>query len=408
MKLFNKHRVLFPVATAFIIGGIFFAGFEIGARFGISEISRANDLVNKIEGQPEAVDFSPFWITWNILNEKFVGPGATTTNQMKVYGAISGLAASLGDPYTNFFPPAEKKIFEEDIRGNFDGIGIEIGIKNRQLVVISPLKGNPAAAAGVKAGDVILKINDIISAEMATEEAVKLIRGEKGTPVRLTLLREGVKEPFEVTIVRDTINIPTVDTELRSDGIFIIRLHSFSAVSPNLFRDALREFLNANTNKMIIDLRGNPGGYLEAAVDLASWFLPAGEVVVKEDRGKNGEGQVYRSFGYDIFNNNLKLVILVDGGSASASEIFAGALEEHGKATLVGGRTFGKGSVQELVPITADTSLKVTIARWLTPNGVSISEHGIIPNQEVPVTAEDAAKGIDRQLQKAVEVIKGM
>ena len=240
---------------------------------------------------------------------------------------------------------------------------------------------------------------------MTLEKAVSLIRGKKGTEVRLTLARSSTPTPFEIKIVRDTITIPTVDTEFRENGVFVISLHNFSAVSPDLFREALRDFVISRSTKLVLDLRGNPGGYLEAAVDMASWFLPAGEVIVREEAGRNGAGDVFRSRGYNIFNNKLKMVILVNGGSASASEILAGALQEHHKATLVGEKTFGKGSVQELFPVTGDTSLKITIARWLTPNGVSISEGGLKPDVEVKITEEDIKKQKDPQMDKAIELL---
>lgn len=408
MQILRGRYYIAALVAAVILGGVFFAGYKMGKRNGVPEIAKVTTLTNKTEGEPETVDFRPFWKVWNVLNEKFVSSKATTTvasDQEKVFGAIGGLTSSLGDPYTVFFPPVEKKMFEEDISGNFEGVGMEIGVKNKVLIVIAPLKGNPAEAAGVRAGDQILKINDTVTTDMTTEAAVKLIRGKKGTIVRLTLQRESRPNPFELKIIRDTINIPTVDTELRPDGIFVIKLHNFSAISTGLFRDALRQFIEARTDKMIFDLRGNPGGYLEAAVDMASWFLPVGKVIVREDKAKNGPGQIYRSSGYNIFNDNLKMVILVDGGSASASEILAGALSEQGRATLVGEKTFGKGSVQELVSITPDTSLKVTIARWLTPNGISISEAGIKPDYTVKMTEADAAAGRDPQLSKAVALL---
>jgi carboxyl-terminal processing protease len=185
----------------------------------------------------------------------------------------------------------------------------------------------------------------------------------------------------------------------------VLELYNFSAQSPRLFRNALRDFVASGSDKLIVDLRGNPGGFLEAAVELASWFLPPGKPVVIEDFGKQGERRVHRSRGYNVFNENLKMVILINNGSASASEIFAGALREHGRAKLVGTQTFGKGSVQELVKITPETSLKVTVARWLTPNGVSISEGGLTPDIEVKMTPEDAKKKRDPQMEKAIELL---
>lgn len=402
-KKSDKKRIILALALIFSLGAAFFAGAMVG--FSVRpDIEKVTSITNKESAVVTDADFAPFWTAWNILNEKSIF-AATTTDQKKVYGAIQGLAASYGDPYTTFFPPTEAEIFQSDISGDFEGVGMEIGKKEDVLTVISPLKGSPAEKAGVHSGDKILKIDNKSTAEMDTDEAVTHIRGKQGTTVKLTLFREGEKEPLEISVVRAPIEIPTIETEKRKDGIFIIRLFSFTAKSPELFRGALREFVASGDDKLILDLRGNPGGYLDAAVDMASWFLPAGSIVVKEDFGDKGEGTVHRSHGYDIFNKNLKFVILVDGGSASASEILAGALSEHGVAKLVGDKTFGKGSVQEVVPLTDNTFLKITVARWLTPNGHSINENGLEPEYKVKVTQSDIDKKIDAQLNKAVEVL---
>ena len=196
------------------------------------------------------------------------------------------------------------------------------------------------------AGDRVIKIGDKETSSLTTEDAVQLIRGEKGTSVTLTIFREGAKEPFETKVIRDTIDIPTIETRELPGGIFVIELYSFSAQSPNLFRAALREFILSGDDKLLLDLRGNPGGYLEAAIDMASWFLPSSKVVVREDFGKSGDEKVYRSKGYDVFSDKLKFVILVDGGSASASEILAGGLAHHGGGIFVGGQKIGKGCLE--------------------------------------------------------------
>jgi carboxyl-terminal processing protease len=403
-----RKNVFTAIILIILIGGSFAAGKASG-RDGY-ESSVSSSLQNTELGRPEGVDFSPFWKAWSVINEKYV-PASTSTavavdDQEKVWGAIEGLAQSLGDPYTVFLPPVENEIFEGDVRGNFEGVGMEVGVRDGVLTVVAPLKGTPAYNAGIKSGDRIVEINDTSTYNMSTDEAVSLIRGKKGTEVSFAVIREGTSEPIEVTVVRDVINIPTIETEMRSDGVFVIELYNFSAASPDLFRAALREFIEARTDKLVLDLRGNPGGYLEAAIDMASWFLPPGKIVVREDFGDKQAEEVYRSRGYDIFNKNLKMVILVDNGSASASEILAGALQEHDVAKLVGTQTYGKGSVQELVKITPETSLKVTIARWLTPEGVSISASGVTPDFVVENIEEDILKGIDAQKDKAVEVLK--
>jgi carboxyl-terminal processing protease len=221
-------------------------------------------------------------------------------------------------------------------------------------------------------------------------------------------LRKGEAQPLVLPVIRDVINIPTVVTKQIGTGtssIFTIQLMTFTANSPTLFQGALRQFVQSGSHKLILDLRGDPGGYLEAAWDIASWFLPAGEVVVTEDYGGKQPAQVFKSKGYNIFNSNLQMVILVDGGTASAAEILAGALEQQGVATLLGEKTFGKGSVQELIPITPDTSLKVTVARWLTPDGTNLSHNGLDPQIVVPVTDADIASGTDVQMLKAEAIL---
>ena len=362
-----------------------------------------------IDGAPiTSAQFEPFWKVWNVLSEKYV-TATTTDTQKRIWGAIQGLAASQGDPYTVFFPPEEDKAFKGDISGNFEGVGMEIGIKDGILTVVAPLKNSPAERGGVMAGDKIIKINDVSTADTSVEKAVKQIRGAKGTKVKLLLLREGTSEPLEKTLTRDTIDIPTLDTEIKS-GVYIIKLYSYTSQSPLLFRNAMRSFLESGSNKLIIDLRGNPGGYLDAAWDMTSWFLPMGKVIVTEDFGGKGENKIYRSKGYDVLNKyfgegKYKVAILVNSGSASAAEIMSGALQEHGVAKLVGLKTFGKGSVQELVSITPETSLKVTIARWLTPKGHNLSHDGLVPDYEVKISQKDVDAKIDPQMNKAVEIL---
>ncbi|MEK7477958.1 MAG: S41 family peptidase [Patescibacteria group bacterium] len=392
-----------------------------GSNCGLSSMVVIPNIINTAKGKPGNVDFSPFWKTWQILNERYVNTHVSTTStttkvmtdQDRVWGAISGLVASFGDSYTVFLPPQENKQFNDDIKGNFGGVGMEMGYKDKLPTVIAPLPDSPAKAAGIKAGDKVIKVDNTATLDVPLDETINKIRGEVGTMVTLTILRDNVKNPFEVKIVRATINIPTLDTKIingqnANDKIFVINLYNFSSQSANLFRDAIQKFSQSGAHKLILDLRGNPGGYLESAVDIASWFLPPGDVVVRESRGAGKNEKVYRSSGYKFNgNSNLKMMILVDGGSASAAEILAGALAEHGKAKLIGEKTFGKGSVQELIPVTKDSSVKVTIARWLTPNGKSISQNGLDPDYPIKV-ATDAEQivGKDPQMDKAVELLK--
>ncbi|MFH0804084.1 MAG: S41 family peptidase [Candidatus Zambryskibacteria bacterium] len=400
----SRERYTQILASILIVATLFAVGFYVGKRDASYKVSV--QFLNATS--TESVDLAPFWKAWELLDEKFTPVSSTTPkigDQDKIWGAIVGLAGAYGDPYTVFFPPVESKSFEEEISGSFGGVGMEIAIKDGSLTVVSPLKGTPAETAGVRAGDKIVSIGDKPSLNMSSDEAIKLIRGDIGTPVVITFVREGVKEPLVKTLIRANIEIPTIKTELLPENVFVIELYSFSAISPNLFRGALREFVESGSDKLVLDLRNNPGGYLEAALDMASWFLPTGKVVVSENFGEGKEPKIYRSKGYDIFTDKLKFVILVNEGSASASEILAGALKEYNKAILIGEKTFGKGSVQELVPVTKDTSLKITVAHWFTPLGRSISNGGLVPDIEVKLTPENTKDGNDPQLNAAVKYL---
>ncbi len=382
--------------------------FSVGIYIGVSKeseiASKLDNLFSRDTVQAAEVDLAPFWKVWNAINEKY--PNKEISDQEKIYGAISGLVESLGDPYSVFFEPEEKEIFEGDIKGKFGGIGVEIGMKNDMLTVIAPIKDTPAYRAGLKTGDKILKIDSTDTLNISIEKAISLIRGKPGTLVTLVISREGEKTSKEVKVVRDTITVPTLDTELRKDGIFVIKLYSFSEDSARLFRNAIKKFASSKSNKLLLDMRGNPGGYLESAVDMSSWFLEQGKIVVTEDYGNSQKPKTYRSRGYNLFGNNLRFVILIDGGSASATEILAGAMQDYKKALLVGEKSYGKGSVQEALKITPDTLLKITVAKWLTPLGKSISEKGLVPDYAVSITKEDLDKNKDPQMEKAVQLLK--
>lgn len=376
----NQRKSFFVLAAFFLIGGAFLFGVWFG-------VERRSDLEQlpfirgaEPSSPPSDIDFSPFWKSWRLIEERFAGEGELDRQKM-VWGAISGMVGALDDPYTVFLPPKEQEDFSNEIKGEFGGIGAEIGMRKGILVIIAPLGGSPAEAAGIRAGDKVLKIDDKPTGDLTLDEAVHLIRGLKGTNVTLTLLSKKGEDTKDVTITRDVIRIPTLKTERRQGGIFIIKLFNFNEGSVQAFRGAMREFLLSGSEKLILDLRNNPGGFLDASVDIASWFLPEGTVVAKE-AFRDGKENVYRSRGYGVLAE-VPVVILINEGSASASEILAGALREEREVKLIGEKTFGKGSVQQVESITPETALKVTIARWLTPKGVSISKEGLAPDIEV-------------------------
>ncbi|MEI7810511.1 MAG: S41 family peptidase [bacterium] len=396
----NKKSIFLVLIIILSIGLGFFVGYSHRP-----EEEKVINLSNKDGSSTTNADFSTFWKAWNVINEKY--PSASkVTDQERVYGAISGLVGSLNDPYSTFFTPDETKTFQDDIAGSFSGVGMEVSVKDKILTVISPLKDTPAYKAGIKSGDRILKIDKVSTSDLTIEKAIRLIKGEKGTSVTLTILSENSSESKEVKIVRDTINSPTLDTEMKPDGVFVVKLYSFSANSADLFRRAMKIFYESGSNKLVLDLRGNPGGYLDAAVDMASWFTQSGKPIVIEDFGKNEKQNIHRSSGYNVFaDRNLKFVILMDSGSASASEILAGAMQDYGIAKLVGTQSFGKGSVQEVVNITPDTILKITIAKWLTPHGTSISEKGLTPDYKVEISEKDLKAKKDPQMEKAIQLL---
>lgn len=407
----NGNKLLGSALALLLILAAFFSGIQIG-KGELSSVSMEAGLFGLFgpSATPDNdADLKEFWRVWNLMNEKFVATKATTTPDSleRIQGAIAGLVDSFGDPYTVYLPPVEAEQFAEDISGNFSGVGMEVGLSDDLITVIAPLPETPAERAGIRSGDVITKINGESTENMTVDQAVRLIRGEENTEVALTLYREGETEFLEKKITRAVINIPTLDTEVVGDT-FIIKLYSFNALAESKTREAIEEYKRSGHKKLVLDLRGNPGGFLESAVAIAGYFLPSGKVVVRENFGDSKEEEVYRSQGQLLTNVNPdNFVVLIDGGSASASEILAGALAEHKVATTIGDTTFGKGSVQELVELPGNSALKVTIARWLTPEGVSFSEGGLEPVVMIKVTGEDIDAKKDPQQDAAIKWLKG-
>jgi carboxyl-terminal processing protease len=408
----NTHQVIIALVAIFVI----VTSFSVGVFAGRASVPLAGAeastgsvldyfLYDHNAQAPEDIDLTLFWKVWNLIDEKYVTSEMPNSDE-KLYGAIEGLVSSLGDPYSTFMPPIEAKMFEDDVSGSFEGVGMEVGIRDGILSVISPLKGTPADKAGLMPGDKIIQIDELPTYDLTLNEAVDNIRGPGGTTVTLTIVREGEDESLEVPIVRTKIDIPVIDSYLRDDGVFVIELYSFYETAPSLFTQAIKQFTLSGSHNLVLDLRNNPGGYLEASVDIAGNFLPSGKLVVKEDFGDSAPEIEHRTRGnYLLKDYDFDMVVLMNGGSASASEILAGALSEHGVATLVGEQSFGKGSVQELIKLDDGTSLKLTIARWLTPNGVSISEQGLKPDVEAELTIDDIYAEIDPQMDTALEVL---
>lgn len=401
MKKITKISSFILLGAVFFLGG-FYLGFN-----NIPEVQKVYGISNK-ENIPEDIsdaDFADFWKAWNLVNERHP-EGTSVSSQEKIWGAIKGMVDSVGDPYTYFFTPTEAEDLNIDLSGEFFGVGMEVGVRDKNLVVISPIKDSPAEKAGIESGDIILKIGDEIANKLTLDGAVDLIRGERGTTVKFTLAREGKDAPLEISVVRDLIKIPTIETEVRKkEGVFIIRLFDFSRNSEKDFEKALDEFVKSKSKHLVIDLRGNPGGYLGSAINITSWFLKEGETIVIEKSTNATNNNNYRSNG-NYLSGDFNVVVLVDGGSASASEIMAGALQQHGVAKLVGAQTFGKGSVQEIIDFKDKTELKITVAQWLTPDGTSISKNGLTPDVPVEFNSELYKKNkTDNQLEEAIKVL---
>lgn len=405
---FKRGSKIAVVAAALLfLSATFFAGALYG-HFNRPSMDRVMGVLGKAPPPThEDVDFNLFWDVWSRVEEKYVD-AAKIDRQKLVFGAIEGMVKAVNDPYTEFMPPAENKQFQEDIKGSFYGIGAEIGIRKGTLTVIAPLKGNPADRAGIKAADKILKIDDTITADLNLEEAVRLIRGEKDTTVRLLIARDSLDAPKEFKIVRDEIRIMILETTMRDDGIFVIELRHFTENAAYEFRRAVQEFRESGAKKLVFDLRNNPGGFLQIAVDIASWWISAGETVA-EERFAVGNSEFYRSSGYNLLSD-VPTVILVNQGSASASEIVAGALRDHRGIKLIGVKTYGKGSVQEVINLPLNSSLKVTIAKWLTPKGTEINGKGLEPDIKVDPPEKPTEEDQDRDfiMEKGIEVLKGL
>lgn len=379
---------------------ILFSVLAIGS-FGTGVFVGKNQVVCEV-CPPQDLDFSLFWEAYHKLKERFVEPEKIKEEDV-VFGAISGMVESIGDPYTVFFDPEDTKKFLEDITGRFEGVGMEIGIRNNGLQVIAPLEGTPAQKAGLRAGDRIIKVDGKLTTELTLEEAVTLIRGEKGTKVVLTIFRETWDAPKDIEIERAVIEVPSLKWELLEGNIAYIKIYHFSEKASFDFSRASIQILTSGAERIILDLRNNPGGYLEVARDIAGFFLKKGEVVVIEDSGR--EKREYKARGNAIFLG-YPLVVLINEGSASGAEILAGALKDNLDIILIGETSFGKGSVQQLERLKGGSSLKITTAKWLTPQGKIITDVGLEPDIKVEMTEEDYQEGRDPQLDKAIEVIK--
>ncbi|MBI2012970.1 MAG: S41 family peptidase [Candidatus Colwellbacteria bacterium] len=394
------------VVVVIVLAAVSLGSYYLGFRNGVEEPRKV--VVENIAGAnlPDefSADFGIFWETWDKLRETYIDKEDLGDQQKLVYGAVKGMVDSLGDPNTSFFTPEESKQFSQDLSGSFGGIGAEIGSENEQITIIAPLKSSPSERAGLRANDKILKVDGKSTEGLAVSEAVRLIRGEVGTKVTLTIIREGWQSPRDVEIARETIQVPTVEWSMKEGNIIHLELSSFSANTPFAFFQAIAGGLRQGGDGLILDLRNNPGGFLEVSVNLAGWFVNRGDVVVSE-KFTGGDERLFRAYGNEALKN-FPVVVIMNEGSASASEILAGALRVHQGIKIVGAKSFGKGTVQQLIDLSDGSTLKVTISHWLLPNGHLIEGNGLEPDVKVLVTDEDLVAGRDPQLDKAIEVLK--
>ncbi|MDD5750221.1 MAG: S41 family peptidase [Candidatus Pacebacteria bacterium] len=397
---------LFLVAAA----AVGFFSYQVGIQVGDERAALLQPayITDSSLNKPEGVDMAVFWEAWNRVTQNFLDKDKIDVQKM-IYGATAGMVESLGDPYTTFFTPSQTESFNEELSGQYEGVGMVVGSRDGQITVVSPFKGSPADRAGLKPEDEILKIDDTFTKDQSVEEAVKIIKGPANTEVRLLILRGEWKEPKEFVIKRENIKIPTLEEEITPDNIAIIKIYQFNRILPVEFGHASDDILNhPDVKKIVVDLRNNPGGFLEVAQEVTGWFLPKGEVVTWQDMGSDKERKAYKSEGPAAFKD-YQIVVLINNGSASASEIMAGALRDQLGVKLIGEKSFGKGSVQEQINLFDSSSLKVTIAKWLTPDGNSIDKDGLKPDIEVAADSDgQAASGYDAQTQKAIELLKDL
>ena len=407
-------KVVLIFTILILVGASFGAGMYFAQTNKVVEelAEKEAEYVGKVLGrysEPEVdtlnndVDFELFWDLWDILEQQYVEPDAVEGKKM-FYGAMKGLVRALDDPYTVFMEPTVAKEFKESLNTDtkFEGIGAELGMKSEILTVVAPLDGMPAQIAGLKSGDKILAIDGDSTIGITIYEAVKKIRGPKNTDVTLTIARNGLDTTKDIIITRNTITVKSLRTNLREDNIFVIKLTNFNGTTKRFMDEAVQEVLEANPIGIILDLRNNPGGYLDTAVQISSEWVEDGVIVSEEFNNdkKNNRLAIGRAK-----LANYKTVVLINEGSASASEIVAGALQDYDKATILGKKSFGKGSVQALDELQDGSSVKITVAKWMTPKGFNINKEGIKPDEEVEITEEDGKAGEDTQMEAAAYFI---
>ncbi len=401
-KLARYYLLVFLIILVFVLGVIIGRQSNKNDTVNIDE-QEIGSVLNK-EIRPEFlnkdVDFNLFWQVWDIIEDKYVHQPISETDLL--YGAMVGSVAALGDPHSVFFDPEITKEFTNELQGEFEGIGAEIAIKKNRLTIVAPLPDSPAKKAGLRSGDKVYAIDGMDTTNISLDYAVSKIRGPQGTEVALLISRDGLEDTKEIKIIRDQIHIDSVKWRVYPSGIAVIELSYFNEDTAGAFDKAVLDIVSKNPRAIILDMRNNPGGFLDTAIDIASEWVEDGVIVY--ERLSDGELKKHKARGRARLKD-FETLVLINQGSASASEIVAGALKDHGLAQLVGEITFGKGSVQSLFSLDDGSAIKLTIAEWLTPNENTIDGQGIDPDVEVELTEEDFDNDNDPQLEKALELL---
>jgi len=395
-----KNKIILAVGVVIVVVGFLVLSFYLGELY--YKEFKAPILPPSDHSQ---IDTSIFWQTWKDLEKYYFGQ---LDDKKMIYGATAGMVKSLGDPYTVFFNPRESKLFQEDINGKFGGIGMEIGLKNNKITVIAPLDKSPAQKAGIKSGDIIVQVDGKSTSEMSLDEVVSAIRGEEGTRVKITIIREEKGKPVTKTlnVTRRIINVPSIEWKLIKGDIAYIKISQFSENLDSDFSYNALQIVNSPAKKIILDLRNNPGGLLDQVQDIAGYFLKRGDLMAIEEGKGEGERINYKTNGNEMFLR-YPTVVLINNGSASGAEILALALKDDRNIPLVGETSFGKGSVQRPINLRDGSLLKVTVAHWLGPKEEKINHVGVKPDIEVKMPeGESDNDGNDPQLKKAIEILE--
>ncbi|HCW32524.1 MAG: carboxy-terminal-processing protease, carboxyl-terminal processing protease [Candidatus Peregrinibacteria bacterium GW2011_GWE2_39_6] len=394
------------LSIIFIFGLGIFLGWGITLYYVQDQLQKPLPTSSSGDNELTPLKMDLFWEVYDqIANQYFDKSSINSENQL--YGSIKGLVNSLQDPHSTFMTPQENQDFQNNLEGTLKGIGAELTMENDNLTVMAPLKGSPAELAGLKAEDVIYKIDNTFVADLNLFEAIMKIRGEAGTKVTLTIIREGIADPFELTIERAEINVPSVEIKYygANENLAYVSIYQFNENTASEFDKVIQELLLKPVQGLILDLRYNGGGYLDVSIDILSEFLEGKKVAVVTKHRHESDNEIFYT-NESARLVNLPLVVLVNEGSASASEIVAGAIQDYKRGIIMGTQTFGKGSVQTVEVLEDGSSLRLTIAKWHTPNDRSIDEVGITPDTIVKISDEDAANNIDTQLNSAVDYLE--